>query len=241
MTSLRTQRTSTGTGGVPSSGAPASGASAVAPPASRAQSPGWRDPRVVVGVVIVAVCVLLGARVLGSADDTVAVWSVRGDVPSGSTLHRGDLVAVQVRFTGDVAERYLSATSDIAPGSRVTHDLAAGELVPSAAVVVGGGAELVEVPLSVVLDDLPASVRQGAVVDVWVTPKVAQAGETRARARLALDDVVVVAVPAAGDSLAPRTTQQVIVGVEEGRAGDLADALGQMADGRIVLTRQSRS
>ena len=73
MTSLRTQRISTGTAGRPSPGASASDASAVAPPVSRAQSPGWRDPRVVVGVVIVAVCVLLGARVLGSADDTVAV------------------------------------------------------------------------------------------------------------------------------------------------------------------------
>ena len=162
-------------------------------------------------------------------------------MPSGSTLHRGDLVAVQVHFSDDVAERYLSATSDIAPGSTVTHDLTAGELVPSAAIVFAGAAELVEVPLSVAPDDVPASVLQGAVVDVWVTPKVAEAGETRARARLALDDVVVVAVPAAGDSLAPRTTQQVIVGVDEGRAGDLADALGQLADGRIVLTRQSRS
>jgi hypothetical protein len=77
-------------------------------------------------------------------------------------------------------------------------------------------------------------------VDVWVTPKVAGAGEP-VRARLALDDVVVVAVPARGDSLAPQTTRQVIVGVEASQSARLGDALGQLADGRVVLTRQAGS
>jgi hypothetical protein len=230
MTTLRT-----------TSGPAPTSANAGTPPASRAQPPGWRDPRLVVGVVIVAVCVLVGARVLAGADNTVAVWSVRHDVPSGATLGSGDLTPVRVHFTGDGADRYLPASSALEPGSTVTHDLVAGELLPSSAVAVGGGPDLVEVPLSVAPDDLPASVRRGASVDVWVTPKAGTTGDDRVRARLVLDDVVVVAVPASGDSLAPRTTQQVIVGVEESRSDDLAEALGQMADGRIVLTRQAGS
>jgi hypothetical protein len=229
MTTLRT-----------TSGPAPTSAGVGAPPASRAQSPGWRDPRLVFGVVIVAACVLLGARVLAGADDTVAVWSLRRDVPSGAALGSADLSPVRVHFAGDGADRYLLASSALVPGSTVTHELAAGELLPRSAVTVSGGPDLVEVPLSVAPDDLPASVRRGASVDVWVTRKVAATGEDRVRARLVLDDVVVVAVPASGDSLAPRTTQQVIVGIEESRADDLADALGQMADGRIVLTSQAR-
>jgi hypothetical protein len=52
---------------------------------------------------------------------------------------------------------------------------------------------------------------------------------------------VVIAVPVSDDSLSPRTTQQVIVGLDEGRSGDLAQALGLLADGRVVLTRRAGS
>jgi hypothetical protein len=216
-------------------------AGASAPPATRAQAPGWRDPRLVAGAALVAVCVLLGARVLAGADDTVTVWSLRHDVPAGSAIDLSDLTVARVHVTGDTAERYVAASVAPEPGSTAAHDLAAGELLPRSAVSTDGGEDFVEVPLSVAPDDLPASVRRGAVVDVWVTPKVAEPGADRPRARLALEGVVVVAVPSGGDSLAPRTTQQVIVGVDEAHAADLADALGQLADGRVVLTRQAVS
>lgn len=212
------------------------------PPAVRGLArPGWRDPRLVAGVALVAACVLLGSRVLAGADDTVAVWSVRHDVPRGASLDGGDLVVARVHFAGKGADEYVAASNLPAPGTTATHDLAAGELLPRSAITSGDGPELIEVPLSVAPDDLPASVRRGATVDVWVTAKVAATGEDRVRAHLALDDVVVVAVPAPSDGLAPTTTQQVIVGLDQGRADDLADALGQMADGRVVIVRQAGS
>jgi hypothetical protein len=223
-------RTSPGRRGSPLPDAP--------PQAARARPAGWRDPRLVVGVVIVAVCVLLGARVLAAADDTVAVWSLRHDVPAGAVLHRADLAVARVHFAGAGADRYLPASAEPADGSVALHDLSAGELLPRSAVGDGGGRALVEVPLSVAPDDLPASVVRGATVDVWVTPN-GSTPDDRARARLALEDVVVVAVPERGDSLAPQTTRQVIVGVDRADVDALADALGQLADGRVVVTRQA--
>jgi hypothetical protein len=214
---------------------------ATAPTATRAQPPGWRDPRLVAGVALVAGCVLLGGRVLAGADDTTGVWGLRHDVPAGSTIDADDLAVVRVHLDGSTTGRYVPASAAPAPGSTAAHDLVAGELLPRSAVSAGGADDLVEVPLSVAPDDVPSSVRRGSVVDVWVTPKVAEPGADRPRARLALGDVVVVAVPSAGDSLAPRTTQQVIVGVDDSAAADLADALGQLADGRVVLTRQAGS
>lgn len=210
------------------------------PPAVRAAAAGWRDPRLVVGVLIVAGCVLLGARVLAGADDTVAVWSVRTDLPAGSRISGDDLAAVHVRIGGSGAERYLLAETAPAPGSTLVRDVDAGELLPRSAVAASGAPAHLEVPLSVAPDDVPGSVRPGAIVDVWVTPTVAGPDDPSPRARLALADVVVVAVPSAGDSLAPSTTRQVIVGVDESRSGEVAEALGLMADGRIVLIRQSR-
>jgi hypothetical protein len=230
MTTLRTP-----------SGAGAADLSASAPPATRHQSPGWRDPRLLAGVVIVAVCVLVGSRVLASADDTVAVWTVRHDVARGTVIDRSDLAAVRVHFADDTADAYLLASAVPDPGSTARRDLGAGELLPRSVIATDAAADLVEVPLSVAPDDLPASVRQGATVDVWVTPEVAATGVERVRARQVLVGVVVVAVPAGDDGLAPTTTQQVIVGVDEADAADLADALGQLADGRVVLTRRAGS
>jgi hypothetical protein len=210
------------------------------PPAVRARTAGWRDPRLVVGVALVAVCVLAGARLFAAADDTVTVWSLRHDVAAGTRLDSGDLTVTRVHLTGSAAGRYLPATTQLGAGSFAAHDLVAGELLPRSAVDEGGGPARVEVPLSVAPDDLPASVARGAVVDVWVTPKGTGTAD-RVRARLALEDVVVVAVPAPGDSLAPQTTQQVVVGVDEADADLLADALGQLADGRVVITRRAGS
>jgi hypothetical protein len=220
---------------------PASPASASAPPpAARVGPAGWRDPRLVLGVVIVAVCVLAGARVLASADDTTAVWAARHDLSRGAPIEQGDLAVARVHLTGSAAGRYLPASARLAVGTTASHDVAAGELLARSAITSGSHVDLVEVPLSLAPDDLPASVRQGARVDVWVTPK-AGTSDGPARARLALEDVVVVAVPSTEDSLAPRTTQQVIVGVEEARSGDLAQALGLLSDGRVVLTRRAGS
>jgi hypothetical protein len=211
------------------------------PPASRASAPGWRDPRLVLGVVLVAACVLVGSRLLAGADDTVAVWSLRHDVPAGAALTASDLTAVRVHFADGAGQHYLSAAADLADGATAAHDLTAGELLPRSALAAGAQRALVEVPLSVAPDDLPAGIGRGATVDVWVVPDAPGGADEHARARLALDDVVVVAVPSPGDSLAPRTTRQVIVGVGQDQADGLAESLGQLAGGRVLLTRRAAS
>ena len=43
-------------------------------PATRVRRPGWRDPRLAVGLVLVAAATVAGARLLATSDDTVAVW-----------------------------------------------------------------------------------------------------------------------------------------------------------------------
>ena len=70
----------------------------VPPPAVRLVRPGWRDPRLVVGVLLVCGSVLLGARLLSASDDTTAVWATRGPVAAGARLDQGDLTVARVRF-----------------------------------------------------------------------------------------------------------------------------------------------
>jgi hypothetical protein len=212
---------------------------AAVPRATRSHRPGWRNPRLLLGIVLVAGSVVLGARLLAAADDTVAVWSVAHDLPAGATVDAGDLERRQIRFPdGETADGYLAASGNLPAGATLNRPVSAGELLPRSALAQGSGPKLVEVPISVVSDDLPATVRQGSVVDVWVAPKVSAVGQSKVEATPVLTDVVVVAVPRTSDGFAPQTTRQVIVGVPAARTDDLGKALGGMSDGRVVIARK---
>jgi hypothetical protein len=189
-----------------------------------------------VGVAIVAVCVLLGARLLAAADDTVAVWSLREDVPAGTTITASQLERVDLRFgSADVAARYLSAGQPLPEGMVLTREVAAGELLPRAALGAGAATAVVEVPVAVPSEAVPASVRAGEVVDVWVTPD-GDGGVTRAV--LVLEGVRVVSAPRSGSALGPSTTRQVVVGVPADEQGVLASALARLATGSAVLVKR---
>ena len=208
-----------------------------APRATRSRRPGWRNPRLLLGIVLVAGSVVLGARLV--ADDTVAVWAVAEDLPRGASIDEDDLDRREVRFPDEsTADGYVGADESLPDDATLNREVYAGELLPRSAFAPESGEDLVEVPVSVVSDDLPATVRQGSVVDVWVTPKVSSVAGTKTEAVPVLSDVVVVAVPRTSAGLAPQTTRQVIVGVPADRQQDLGAAMGDMADGRVVIARK---
>lgn len=214
------------------------------PPANRHRATFWKDPRLVVGVALVAVSALLGATLLGGGDTTVGVWAARTTLASGQDVGPGDLVRREVRFADQAdADRYLSADALLPEGAVLARDVGAGELLPRAAVGTGSGAAAVEVPLSVPAEAVPATVRAGSVVDVWVTPDphLAPSGaaeDDRAESRLVLAQVPVLAVSRSGGALGPSAGRQVIVGVEPGQEDTLPAALAQIARGSVVLVRR---
>lgn len=220
-----------------------SGREVTPPDARRSRPPGWRNPRLVLGVLLVATAVVAGARVVAVADDTVPVWAAAEALPAGAEVAPGSLERRDVRFPdAETAAAYLSASEPLAAGTRVDQSVAAGDLLPRSAVATDGAQDLVEVPLSVAVDDLPATVRQGSVVTVYVTPDPAAGtgadGAAReGRAVEVLPEVEVVAVPGAEDGLAPQQTRQVIVGLPADRADELPEALGLLATGRVVVSR----
>lgn len=226
-------------------GGPTTPAVPPSPPANRATRSRWRDPRLVVGVALVALSVLLGARLLGAADDTVGVWTASRALKAGQPLVAADLVRRQVRFgTQEDADRYLSADQPPAAGLTVQRDVGAGELVPRGAVVASTGQNLTEVPLAVDTGAVPATVGVGAVVDVWVAPDssagdLASSGRSGAPAdaTLVFHDVTVLAAPRGGTSLGPSATRQVIVGVGADQERTLPTALAALGRGTVLVTR----
>jgi hypothetical protein len=139
------------------------------PRAARLGRPGWLDPRLLLGVLLVLVSVVVGAKVVAEADDTYAVWAVSHDLGPSSSLVAGDLVSKQVRIEGDPST-YVSAAGVAPIGWVLRRAVAAGELLPRAALSEPGAVSTrrVSVPVEPVV---AADLADGAVVDVYVVPR----------------------------------------------------------------------
>jgi hypothetical protein len=143
------------------------------PPAARLARPRWRDTRLLLGLLLVAVAVVLGSRVVAASDSTELVWAVTRDLGAGSTLGDGDVERRAVRLDA-TAGHYLAASS-VPTGYVLTRSVGAGELLPAAAVApsssAAGDVRLVTVPVQ--RFHFPADLAKGARVDVYTTPKTA--------------------------------------------------------------------
>lgn len=208
-------------------------------PAQRATRPGWRDPRLWLGVLLVAGSVVAGARILSSADETIAVWATEREVLPGETLEADDLTARQVRFPDSAdADRYAQAGSGAPITGRVTRAIGAGELVPLSALGTSLETGLIEVPITVEPGQLPPSVGAGSIVNVWVTSDLLASAEQASQATLVLEEVVVIEAPGPADAFGTTGDRQLVIGVPPDQAPELPAALGAAASGRVVITRQ---
>lgn len=234
--------------------------------ATRATAPGWRDPRLWVGMLIVAVSVVVGARVLASADDTVAVWAAREDLPAGSTVAPDDLVAVEVRFRdGDRLGEYVAASEPPDPDLRLDRDVGAGELLPSAAVVPADESDVLHLPVTVEPGLVPPGVGVGSVVDLWVAgsdlpdpsdeaaapdPSAPSApsdgpdgsGSSSSAARsgavLLLEGVRVVDAPGASTQVGSVADRQLVLAVPDEQRDAVRTAVAAMAAGTVTVAQR---
>jgi hypothetical protein len=191
----------------------------------------WRDPRLWIGVTLVVLAVLLGARVLAGAGGMTDVSFVVHDVVAGSTVGPGDLATTRVHFDDDAtAVRYFAAGAAPPLGARAARDLSAGELLARSDLT-SGQSPLLELPLGVAPSGMPAGLQRGDHVDVWaVRDGTGRQGDSRTVAA----DVVVLA--AGADSAPTGSGQQVLVGVPA-RGSDVAAMLDELHGADVVLVR----
>jgi hypothetical protein len=155
------------------------------PEAARLRRPRWRDPRLLTGVVIVALSVALGSWVVSAAGRTVPVFVADGALTPGEPVTAGALRVADVRL-GSGTSRYLPADEPLPADLVALRVVDDGELVPLTALGADAGVRSVAVPVGSGLSD---RIRPGAVVDLWFVP-TAPAG------------------PADGDRPEPRTLAQ---------------------------------
>lgn len=219
------------------------------PRASRLVTPGWLDGRLVLGVLLVLVSVVVGARVLSSADRSTAVYAVTGDLAAGTVLDAADLQQVRVRLF-DNADSYV-AVGTPPVGYVLRRALGADELLPKEALAAPtADVDFREVTVPVEVGHLPPELAHGEQVDVWVTPEAAgdspptEGGDPATPAelelrgaQLVLQGVTVQDVVVEGGAFSGSTSIPVVLQV---RPGDVAGLVSAMSLGRIDLVRVPR-
>jgi hypothetical protein len=212
-----------------------SGFAAPSTPTRRNSRARWKDGRLLLGVLLVAITALAGARLLSSADDTTAIWAADRDLPAGTKLIADDLTTVRVRFTSsDEANQYVAADADL-NGLVMVRAVKAGEFVPRQAAVPQADNDRTELPLSIATGRLPADTAAGDQVDVWVIPK-----SPEQPAKKLWDTVRVVQVDTVKGVAGGSARRQVLIGLDPADLPQLPGALASMSTGEPVLVRRGR-
>lgn len=200
--------------------------------------PGWRDPRLWVGVAIVAASVVGGTRLFAAADDTVAVWASTAQHGAGDQIEVADLTEVRVRFAeGATMQGYYRVEEALPVDLQLSRGLEAGELLPRASIGSATDAGLVQVPVAVEPEQVPGSVGAGAVVDIYLVTQLPEGGAPAA-AGPALAGVTVLEAPRPEDSFGTSGKRQLVLAVPEDAAAAFFALMGAGQSPVITVVRR---
>lgn len=206
------------------------------PKANRLATPSWLDTRLVLGVLLVLTSVVVGARVLSSADRSQSVWATTRDLAPGTELAARDLTRVRVRLFSNSAG-YVRGSGPAPTGYVVRRGVGKGELLPFNALTPPGedlSFRFVTVPVT--RGHLPPDLTSGTQVDVYVSPDTkASTGSTAAPVgapRLVLRNITVRLRRPASSFGGGNDQEPIVLRV---RPADVTALLAAMSEGRIDL------
>ncbi|MFP5313047.1 MAG: hypothetical protein ACLGH7_11715, partial [Actinomycetes bacterium] len=134
--------------------------------AARLKRPSWKDPRLLVGILLVLVSVAGVVLLVGSADRTTEVYAARDGIAVGERLTAENVVRAKVRL-GETEQHYVTVESGLPQDVVAVQRIAKDQLVPKASL--GGVDKLDRKPVALNIGQtLPSQVVAGARVDVWV-------------------------------------------------------------------------
>ncbi|GIG55411.1 SAF domain-containing protein [Demequina activiva] len=195
--------------------------------AGRLRRPTWRDPRLLVGILLMTVAVVGVAAAVRAADQTEPHYVAARTLVPGTVIDREDLDVVRVRIEDGA---YLPVDTAQPWGDVVTRTVAAGELVPQSSVEPEGaydGRVIGVVAHAPLAPDLVA----GATVDLWIAPPASDALPT---ASLVAENVVVADVDRDSGGFAVSGGQTVYLAVPQDQVQAVLDALSAGGDVTIV-------
>jgi hypothetical protein len=195
------------------------------PRASRLAAPRWLDARLVVGVLLVLLAVVAGARLFASAGRYSEVYVARHALVPGEHLGSGDLSVGQVRFDGEGGS-YVAAAGRPPVGYLVTRYVGSGEFVPISALSASAAASTTSrfVTVPVVPGHLPNDLGHGDLVDVYLTAKVGADAKIPSPVQV-LASVAVDSYDNGSSALAGGSADSVVLAVPADRVADLVHAV----------------
>ena len=197
---------------------------------ARLKKPSWKDPRLLVGVLLVLASVAGVIALVGAADRTVQVYVAREGIAVGQKLGKEDLSIVKVRLD-DVESSYVTVEAGLPEGKVAVQRIAKNQLLPKESI--GEADDLDRKPVAVVVEDsLPAQAVPGSRVDVWVSLPDAQNGF--AEPRLLLPGAEIAQVTEGSSALGASKETVVLVLVTDEQMPKLLGAQANKAKVAVV-------
>ncbi|MBX7445420.1 MULTISPECIES: hypothetical protein [unclassified Arthrobacter] len=198
--------------------------------AARLKRPSWKDPRLMVGILLVLASVAGVAFLVGSADRTTEVYAARDGIAVGETLTPENVVRVKVRL-GDAEQHYITASDGLPQGTVAVQRIAKDQLVPRASL--GEVDQLNRKPVAIQVEQsLPSQAVPGARVDVWVAQPDAKNGFSEPK--LVLPGAEIAEVTTGSTALGSSKTTVLMVLVEDGQMPALLGAQANEAKISVV-------
>ena len=134
--------------------------------APRIRTPGWRDPRLIVGIILVVLSVAGVVALMQSADSRQGYWAASVDIVPGAKVKPEDFHIVQASMS-EASDMYWSADQQLPGEFYVASTVLQGEFLAHRQVQQAdpSGRQQVGIRVS---EDMPASVATGSRADVWV-------------------------------------------------------------------------
>lgn len=133
---------------------------------ARLKPPSWKDPRLLVGVLLVLASVVGVISLVGSADQTTEVYAARNSIAVGEKLTPDNVVRAKVRL-GETEQHYVTVEAGLPDGLVAVQRIGKNQLVPRESLATVD--TLDRKPVAVTIDEaLPPQAVAGTRVDVWV-------------------------------------------------------------------------
>ncbi|QIV85963.1 hypothetical protein D3791_01790 [Glutamicibacter mishrai] len=198
--------------------------------AARIRRPGWKDPRLALGAVLVVASVAGTMYLVGEMHETTTVYVARSNITLGEQLTAENMKTQEVQL-GETAGRYLNPDLDIDDLARANTFISAGELIPVTSVTHSdlGSRRPINIELPA---DLTSSIGPGSFVDVWIA-KRESGGNTYGVPEKLSSMVEVAARVESGGGLVDRQGTNLELLVEPNQLEPLLQALAN--ESRIIV------
>ncbi|WP_207343817.1 hypothetical protein [Arthrobacter sp. E3] len=196
----------------------------------RLRKPSWKDPRLLIGILLILASVAGVVALVGNAGKTVPMYVARDALVVGQKITVESFTLIEVQL-GEASDKYLDPGEALAKNAVAVRMVPKGEIVPRSSI--GRTDALDRKPVSVTVEEpLPKEVLVGSHVDVWVSLPDERNGFKSPV--LMLPGAEVAAVNAAASSLGSSRNVQLMVLVTDEQMPKFLGAVANKAKVSVV-------